>query len=136
MRNTILSSIAVGALLVAGGCATSDVYQVTVVDRSTAKPVENATVEMTADAQAARGTTESTNQAGEASFALWSDRRYFFTVTFDGDTDRYLLRTESVPFWNDTPVDPDGPSSPTRFAPGPPSTGQSPSWLVRVVRLR
>lgn len=129
------------AMLVMGGCATSSVYQLTVSERGGMgrmglAPVEGAIVEVTQAGSESQVAIEPTNLEGESSFHLWDHQRYFVTVTFDGTTDRYLLRTDAVPDWDDQPISADDPRSPLRFAPGAPCTHHWPMWSVTAVRLR
>ncbi len=132
MKGIGLLVSALGALAL-GGCSVTTPYLFTVTENGSPRPVEGASVELTPEGTREVKVNASTDDHGESTLELPHDQRFYLVVTFDGTTDRYLLRTESVPVW-DAPGAELGQE--LRFLAGAPSSGTSPAWLVRVRRLR
>lgn len=142
VRTLSALSITGAALSSLAGCgehASSGSYLVTVVDRSTGRALDGASVEMIpVSGQKVTGTTD---QEGEIVLVLGAWPRAELRVGFDGESDRYFVRTTKIPNW-DAPVGetgstttPDGTTGPLLFMAGG-GGGSQPRFDVRLVRLK
>ncbi|MFO0827823.1 MAG: hypothetical protein U0572_06690 [Phycisphaerales bacterium] len=129
-----LAAVATAAIV--GGCGTTRSYLVTVTDAGSARPVEGASVELKQDASGAARTTATTDGRGEAVLRMNDASRTFLLVTFDGTINRFYVRPDLAPAWNAAPEQPSEPSGAIRFLAGAPSSGPTPAWSVRIVRLQ
>ena len=133
-KSALIALVAVGASL--AGCSTPTSYLFTVTDRGSTRSIEGATLEITPEAERTPTIRASTDGRGESVVVMPRDQRCYLVVTFDGTTDRYLVRSELVPAWNAPTEAIDDPNGPLRFIAGAPSSRPMPSWSVRLLRLK